>query len=43
MTAATGAKNLRQYKIRFYLIASASHLNIARKIKYLSADLKQIA
>ena len=48
MTATTNAENLRQYKIRFSLIAEqilpfASHPNIAREVKTLPPIFKQIA
>ena len=47
MTATTNAENLRQYKIRFFLIAEkilafASHPNIVRKVKKLSPNFEQI-
>ena len=47
MTAATNAENLRQYKIRFLLIAEqilafASHPNMARKVKNMPPNFKQI-
>ena len=41
MTMTANAENLRQYKIRFSLIAS--HPNIVREIKNLLPNIKQIA
>ena len=48
MTMTTTAENLRQLKIRFYLIlepilAFASSPNMVREVKDLSPKLKQIA
>ena len=48
MTATTNAENLRQYKIRFSLIAEqilafASSPNMVREVKDLSPNFKQIA
>ena len=45
MTATTNAENLRQYKIRFSLIAKqilafASHPNMVREVKNLSPNFK---
>ena len=47
MKATTNAENLRQYKIRFSLIAEqilafASKHNMARKVKNLLPNFKQI-
>ena len=48
MTATTNAENLRQYKIRFSLIAEqilvfASHPNIVREVKNMTPNSKHIA
>ena len=48
MTAPTNAEKLRQYKIRFSLIseqslAFASSPNMAREVKNMSSNFKQIA
>ena len=47
MTATTNVENLRQYKIRFSLIAKQilafdSHPNIVREVKNLPPNFKQI-
>ena len=48
MTETTNAENLRQYTIRFFLVAEkildfASHPNIVRKVKKLSPNFELIA
>ena len=48
MTAAADAENLRQYKVKFSLIAEqilafASHPNKVSEVKQLSPNFKQIA
>ena len=48
MTATKNAKNLQQYKIRFYLIieqilAFSSGPNMVREVKNLSPNFKQTA
>ena len=47
MTATTNYENLRQYKLDFFdyrqIMAFASSPNMARKVKNLSPNFKQIA